>query len=370
MQNRRRLAIAGACVLAVVLVGGLIGIQQLTGGETEVAADPSALVNVDVAKATLAGIPETKGVLGNPTAPATIRVYGDLRCPVCREWDAAVAPDVIAGVVKNGQAKMDLRLWAILGPNSEVAHRAGYAAMQQNKLWLYATIVYYNQGNEQDNWFDDAFARSVAVAAGLDLQKFDADRKSAAADQMISDGRGRRTGARADGHAVDRRREGVGRADVLQRRADGLRHRDGREDRRGVRGTRVALIVLAALATAIGAYLTYERSRGRLPPCPVGGGGCATVQHSRYAELAGIPVSLLGALGGLALLGSLFLRTTWAPVATLAIAFTGALFSGYLTALEGFVINAWCAWCVTSAVLWTCAAVIAAVRAYGLTEAT
>ena len=58
--------------------------------------------------------------------------------------------------------------------------------MQQNKLWLYATIVYYNQGNEQDNWFDDAFARSVAMAAGLDLQKFDADRKSAAADQMIS----------------------------------------------------------------------------------------------------------------------------------------------------------------------------------------
>jgi protein-disulfide isomerase len=185
MQNRRRLAI-GACVLAILLVGGLIGIQQLTGGESQVAADPSSLVNVDVAKATLAGIPETKGVLGNPAAPTTIRVYGDLRCPICKEWDAAVAPDVISGVVKDGQAKLDLRLWAILGPNSKEAHRAGYAAMQQNKLWLYATIVYYNQGNEADNWFDDAFARSVATAAGLDLKKFDADRKSAAADQMIN----------------------------------------------------------------------------------------------------------------------------------------------------------------------------------------
>jgi uncharacterized membrane protein len=137
-----------------------------------------------------------------------------------------------------------------------------------------------------------------------------------------------------------------------------------------VKAGRVALIVLAGLATAIGAYLTYERSRGRLPPCPVGGGGCATVQHSRYAELAGIPVSLLGTLGGLALLGSLFLRTASAPVVTFAIAFTGALFSGYLTALEGFVIDAWCAWCLTSAVLWTCAAVVAAVRAYRLTATT
>ncbi len=185
MQNRRRLAIAGACVLALLVVGALIGIQQLSGGSDTVAADPAELVNVDVAKATLAGIPESKGVLGQPGAPVTIRVYGDLRCPVCREWDAAQVPDVISGVVKNGQAKLDLRLWAILGPNSEAAHRAGYAAIQQNKLWLYATIVYYNQGDERENWFDDAFARSVATAAGLDLKQFDADRQSPAADQMI-----------------------------------------------------------------------------------------------------------------------------------------------------------------------------------------
>jgi uncharacterized membrane protein len=131
-----------------------------------------------------------------------------------------------------------------------------------------------------------------------------------------------------------------------------------------VRGGRVALVVLAALATAIAAYLSFERSRGRLPPCPVGGGGCATVQHSRYAELAGIPVSTLGMLGGAALLVSVFLRTASAPLVTLAIAFAGALFSAYLTVLEGFVIDAWCAWCVTSAVLWWFAAAVAAVVAF------
>jgi uncharacterized membrane protein len=134
-----------------------------------------------------------------------------------------------------------------------------------------------------------------------------------------------------------------------------------------VRAGRVALAVLAGLATAIGAYLTYERSRGRLPPCPVGGGGCATVQHSRYAELAGVPVSLLGAIGGAVLLASTFLRTSYASALTLAIATAGALFSAYLTILEGFVIDAWCAWCVASAALWTCAAAIAAVRAARVT---
>ena len=179
--------IAAACAVAVVAVGALIAVQQLGGKGTTVAANAAALQNVALAKQELAGIPETKGVLGSPSAPATITMYGDLRCPVCREWDAQEAPDVVANLVRPGKAKLDLRLWAILGPNSEAAHRAGYAAMQQNKLWLYATIVYDNQGDEQTSWFTDSFGRAVAQAAGLDLKKFDADRKSAAADQMIQE---------------------------------------------------------------------------------------------------------------------------------------------------------------------------------------
>ena len=129
-------------------------------------------------------------------------------------------------------------------------------------------------------------------------------------------------------------------------------------------GGRITVAVLALLAAAIGAFLTYERARGMLPPCPVGGGGCATVQHSRYAELAGIPVSTFGMLGGLALFGSTFLRTASAPLVTFGIALVGALFSAYLTSLEAFTINAWCAWCVTSAVLWWLAAIVAGGRAY------
>ena len=131
-------------------------------------------------------------------------------------------------------------------------------------------------------------------------------------------------------------------------------------------GGRIAVAVLALLAAGLGAFLTYERARGTLPPCPVGGGGCATVQHSRYAELAGVPVSTLGMLGGLALFASTFLRSASAPVITFGIALAGALFSAYLTSLEAFTINAWCAWCVTSAILWTLAAIVSGIRAYRL----
>jgi len=186
-NQRRGLLIAAVTVTAIVAVGALVAVQQLGGSSTPAAADASSLQDVALAKQELAGIPEVKGVLGSSTAPATITIYGDLRCPVCRQWDAQEGPDVIANLVRPGKAKLDLKLWAILGPNSEAAHRAGYAAMQQNKLWLYATIVYLNQGDEQQDWFTDSFARAVAQAAGLDLQKFDADRKSKAADDMIAE---------------------------------------------------------------------------------------------------------------------------------------------------------------------------------------
>ena len=66
------------------LVGALIGIQQLTAAVSRGRGRPVGAPERRRREATLAGIPETKGVLGNPAAPATIRVYGDLRCPVCR----------------------------------------------------------------------------------------------------------------------------------------------------------------------------------------------------------------------------------------------------------------------------------------------
>lgn len=124
---------------------------------------------------------------------------------------------------------------------------------------------------------------------------------------------------------------------------------------------RLVVAALAIVALAIGVYLSYERSRGRAPVCPIGG-GCATVQASRYAQLAGVPVSTLGSVGAFALLATTATRWRHAVVLTFAIAATGAAFSLYLTSLEAFVIDAWCAWCVASATTWVGAAVVSGYR--------
>jgi uncharacterized membrane protein len=124
----------------------------------------------------------------------------------------------------------------------------------------------------------------------------------------------------------------------------------------------VAVIVLCVVGIGDAGYLTYVHYAGIKVACLSGSGGCETVQASRWAKLDGIPVSVLGLVGYIGILGSLAIRTELGRAAAFAIALIGFGFSMYLTYRELFTIKAICQWCVGSAVLMTALAVITAVR--------
>jgi uncharacterized membrane protein len=123
----------------------------------------------------------------------------------------------------------------------------------------------------------------------------------------------------------------------------------------------IAVIVLCILGIGDAGYLTYVHYAGLKVLC-LSSGGCETVQASRWAKLDGIPVSVLGLIGYIGILGSLVIRTELGRAAGFAIALIGFGFSAYLTYRELFTIHAICQWCVGSAVLMTLLAVITAVR--------
>ena len=123
----------------------------------------------------------------------------------------------------------------------------------------------------------------------------------------------------------------------------------------------LAIIALCLLGIADAGYLTYVHYAGLKVLC-LASGGCETVQASRYAKLAGVPVALLGLIGYLAILGTLALRSELGRAATFGVALVGFGFSMYLTYRELFSIHAICQWCVASAVLMTVLAALTAVR--------
>jgi uncharacterized membrane protein len=117
----------------------------------------------------------------------------------------------------------------------------------------------------------------------------------------------------------------------------------------------IAGLALAGLFVAL--YLTLYKM-GLIGEIACSIGSCETVQLSRWATFAGLPVAAWGlgfyvAALSLALAGTTD-RLADSPRVSLALVLLsgwGVLFSAWLTWLELFVIDAICTWCVISALL-------------------
>jgi uncharacterized membrane protein len=121
---------------------------------------------------------------------------------------------------------------------------------------------------------------------------------------------------------------------------------------------KVLIAGFAAVGIGIAGYLTYVHYAGIDPVCAAGGGGCHKVQESEYAELAGIPVAVLGLIGYVLILGSVFVPGDNGKLAGAVLSLSGFGFSAYLTYRELFTIDAICQWCVASAVVLTALAAL------------
>lgn len=130
------------------------------------------------------------------------------------------------------------------------------------------------------------------------------------------------------------------------------------------------LLTLGGLA--ISAYLMWGYTvPGATLSCG-GSTGCEAVKNSSYANLAGIPLPVIGLAAYLFVLGLLVAQRTisteqahWLPYVALAIfsmCLIGVLYSGYLTYLELYVIYAICRWCVASAIIMVLLLVLAGVN--------
>ena len=128
-------------------------------------------------------------------------------------------------------------------------------------------------------------------------------------------------------------------------------------------------LTLALAGIGVAGYLTLAHYRQEILVCGIG--DCQTVQTSPYAEIAGVPIAVLGVSMYVALAGTSLARWRWPErqdlltAAAFAIALAGTLYAAYLTYLEIWVIKAICQWCVVSALL-TLGILLA--EAYGLSR--
>lgn len=122
-----------------------------------------------------------------------------------------------------------------------------------------------------------------------------------------------------------------------------------------------AMVVLAVLGLGISGYLTYVHYADVQPFC-TGISNCERVQTSDYAEVAGLPVALVGVLGYVGILLASLRSARLFRAAAVYLACVGFGFSAYLTWAELAEIDAICQWCIASALVMTALAGLATWR--------
>jgi protein-disulfide isomerase len=180
--RRTRLTQLGS-VVAVVVVAVVVILIATGGGKTS--APPklhSAGANATVTEVgkLIDGIPQSGNTLGNPTAPVTLQYFGDLECPICRDFTLGALPSIIQKWVRAGKLRIEYHSLETATREPEtfkLQQVAAYAAGKQNKAWYFIETFYHEQGEEDSGYVTEKYIQGIASQVpGLDLAKWSADR--------------------------------------------------------------------------------------------------------------------------------------------------------------------------------------------------
>ena len=167
---------AGGVFLAIIIV---VVVIIAVGGGSSSGGDASNLVEKPEVEKLLGGLPQSGTTIGKKTAPVKLFEYGDLQCPICKEYSEEILPEVIENQVKKGEVSITYRDFIIIGPQSIPAGEAALAAGAQDKGWSFIETWYRNQGEENSGYATDEFIENMAKYVGVpDLAKWKEEWKS------------------------------------------------------------------------------------------------------------------------------------------------------------------------------------------------
>ena len=126
-------------------------------------------------------------------------------------------------------------------------------------------------------------------------------------------------------------------------------------------------IALTIIGLLVSIYMTIYKVTSNEAMC-IGSSGCSEVNASRYSEINGIPVAVLGVIGYASILALLFLENRLSffqengPMIFFGVSLIGFLFTVYLIYLEIALIKAYCPFCLASQAVMTIIFIISVIR--------
>jgi protein-disulfide isomerase len=196
--RRKRMTQLGGAVVVVIVAIVVILVATGGGGKktpkliNEKGGGQSAEVKKALAevKQEIDGVPQSGNVLGSPTAPVTLQYFGDLECPICREFTTGALPALIQKWVKAGKLRVEYRNLETATREPEVfttQQSDALAAGKQDKGWYFIELFYHLQGEEDSGYVTEKYLQGLASATpGLNLAKWSSDRSDPALQAKIA----------------------------------------------------------------------------------------------------------------------------------------------------------------------------------------
>ncbi|MBB6347205.1 DsbA family protein [Nonomuraea muscovyensis] len=117
---------------------------------------------------------------GAQSAPVTIVEFGDFTCASCGQFARTVEPALRRRYIDTGVVRLFWRDFPAQGRESTRAAIAARAAAEQDMFWPFHDALYADQSS-----FTDERLRSLAGRVGLDVARFDADRRDPALRRAV-----------------------------------------------------------------------------------------------------------------------------------------------------------------------------------------
>ncbi|MFF3091482.1 thioredoxin domain-containing protein [Streptomyces nojiriensis] len=171
VRSRRGFLVTAAAITASASVGAC---RRRNDGSDD-PLDVSASAHLPAAPESLAA-DGTTIVLGDPAAPLAVRLYEDMSCPACAEFETEGTAPYLKRAARNGALQLQFTLGSFLGPGSKSAANALRAAVDQQKFADYHGLLYRQQSRvrKSGGFTQDQLLGLAIMIPGLRGPEFDA----------------------------------------------------------------------------------------------------------------------------------------------------------------------------------------------------
>jgi protein-disulfide isomerase len=190
-QRKRLIQLGGVIgVVVVIIIVIVVASSGGSDGGSGLATGSKKNSTVALVKSTIGGIPQSGNVLGNPDAPVTLQYFGDLECPICREFTLGALPKVIQKYVRTGKVKIEYNSLETATDEQETFRTqqvAAYAAGKQDLAWYFIELFYHEQGQEKSGYVTESYLQGLAQQVpGLNLPDWSSARNDSAYTEQVT----------------------------------------------------------------------------------------------------------------------------------------------------------------------------------------